>query len=76
MAAGQGHRTLLGLFTQQRIIFDFPSDQVSVGFADNSSSSPNFPFPWNSSNSQISFVGGGTAYRADAIRLDNLDVLT
>ena len=45
--------------------------QVSVGFADNSSSSPNFPFPWNGSNPQINFVGGGTAYRAGAIRLDN-----
>jgi len=45
--------------------------QVSVSFADNSSSSPNFPLPWNGSNPQINFVGGGTAYRAGAIRLDN-----
>src|SRR5215472_2068664 len=45
--------------------------QVSVGFADNSSSSPNFPLPWNSQNALVNFVGGGTAYRAGAIRLDN-----
>ncbi len=45
--------------------------QVSVGFADNSSSSPSFPFPWSGQNPQINFVGGGTAYRAGAIRLDN-----
>jgi len=45
--------------------------QVSVGFADNSSSSANFPSPWNSTNPQITFVGGGTVYHAGAIRLDN-----
>jgi endogenous inhibitor of DNA gyrase (YacG/DUF329 family) len=37
--------------------------QGSVGFADNSSSSANFPVPWNSPNAQINFVGGGTVYR-------------
>jgi RHS repeat-associated protein len=45
--------------------------QVSVGFADNSSSSANFPSPWNSPSAQINFVGGGTIYRAGALRLDN-----
>ena len=45
--------------------------QVSVGFADNSSASANFPEPWNETNPLINFVGGGTVYRAGAIRLDN-----
>ncbi|HEY6181439.1 MAG TPA: Ig-like domain repeat protein, partial [Terriglobales bacterium] len=45
--------------------------QVSVGFADSSSNSPNFPSPWNSPNANVNFVGGGTVYRAGAIRLDN-----
>ena len=45
--------------------------QVSVGFADNSSPSANFPEPWNETNPLINFVGGGTVYRAGAIRLDN-----
>jgi RHS repeat-associated protein len=44
---------------------------VSVGFADSSSATANFPEPWNESNPLINFVGGGTAYRAGAIRLDN-----
>src|SRR5262249_30345826 len=45
--------------------------QVSVGFADNSSASASFPSPWQGPNPLISFVGGGTAYRSGAIRLDN-----
>ena len=45
--------------------------QVSVGFADNTSASANFPEPWNESNPLINFVGGGMVYRAGAIRLDN-----
>jgi RHS repeat-associated protein/uncharacterized repeat protein (TIGR01451 family) len=45
--------------------------QVSVGFADNNSASANFPEPWNEANPRINFVGGGTVYRAGAIRLDN-----
>jgi hypothetical protein len=45
--------------------------QVAVAFADSSSTTANFPEPWNESNSLISFVGGGTVYRAGAVRLDN-----
>lgn len=45
--------------------------QISVGFADNSSASANFPEPWNEANPLINFVGGGTVYRAGAIRIDN-----
>ncbi|HEX4606093.1 MAG TPA: Ig-like domain repeat protein, partial [Candidatus Angelobacter sp.] len=45
--------------------------QISVGFADNSSASANFPQPWDAANQLVNFVGGGTAYRAGAIRLDN-----
>ncbi|HEY2169844.1 MAG TPA: Ig-like domain repeat protein, partial [Candidatus Angelobacter sp.] len=45
--------------------------QISVAFADNSSASANFPEPWNEANPLINFVGGGTVYRAGAIRLDN-----
>src|SRR5579859_2038219 len=44
---------------------------VSVGFADSSSATANFPEPWNESNPLINFVGGGTEYSAGAIRLDN-----
>jgi hypothetical protein len=45
--------------------------EVSVGFADNSSPSANFPEPWNESNPVMNFVGSGTVYHAGAIRLDN-----
>jgi len=45
--------------------------QVSVGFVDNSSLSANFPEPWNETNPAVNFVGGGSIYRAGAIRLDN-----
>jgi RHS repeat-associated protein len=45
--------------------------EVSVGFADNSSASANFPEPWNEANPLVNFVGGGTVFRAGAIRLDN-----
>src|SRR6476646_3481786 len=45
--------------------------QVSVGFADNSSASANFPVPWNEPNPLVNFVGGGTMFRAGAVRLDN-----
>jgi RHS repeat-associated protein/uncharacterized repeat protein (TIGR01451 family) len=45
--------------------------QVSVGFADNSSASANFPEPWNETNPLVNFVGSGSVYHAGAIRLDN-----
>ncbi|HLJ86073.1 MAG TPA: RHS repeat-associated core domain-containing protein [Candidatus Angelobacter sp.] len=45
--------------------------QVSVGFADSTSPTVNFPEPWNEGNPLVNFVGGGTSYRAGAIRLDN-----
>jgi RHS repeat-associated protein len=45
--------------------------QVSVGFADNSSPSGNFPEPWSETNPLVNFVGSGIVYRAGAIRLDN-----
>ena len=45
--------------------------QISVAFADNSSTSANFPEPWNESNPLVNFVGSGTVYHAGAIRLDN-----
>jgi hypothetical protein len=45
--------------------------EISVGFADNSSTSANFPEPWNETNSLVNFVGSGTVYHAGAIRLDN-----
>ena len=45
--------------------------QISVGFADNSSASANFPQPWNAANPLVNFIGGGTIYHAGAIRLDN-----
>jgi RHS repeat-associated protein/uncharacterized repeat protein (TIGR01451 family) len=45
--------------------------EVSVGFADNTSPSANFPEPWNEANSLVNFAGSGTVYRAGAIRLDN-----
>jgi hypothetical protein len=45
--------------------------QVSVGFADSSSASASFPVPWNEPNTLINFVGGGTMFRAGAVRLDN-----
>jgi hypothetical protein len=45
--------------------------QVSVGFADNSSPSANFPEPWSETNPLVNFVGSGIVYRAGAIRLDN-----
>jgi RHS repeat-associated protein/uncharacterized repeat protein (TIGR01451 family) len=44
---------------------------VSVGFADNSSASPNFPVPWQGP-SAILFLGGGTNVRAGTVRLDNI----
>ena len=43
--------------------------QISVGFADNSSISANFPEPWNESNPLVNFVGSGIVYHAGAIRL-------
>jgi uncharacterized repeat protein (TIGR01451 family) len=45
--------------------------QVSVGFADSTSASANFPEPWNEKNPLVNFFGTGTTYRAGAIRLDN-----
>jgi RHS repeat-associated protein len=74
-AAGGSHDALLsspiaGLFALPLQAGDSQL-QVAVGFADNSSASANFPEPWNESNPLINFVGGGAAYRAGAIRLDN-----
>jgi RHS repeat-associated protein/uncharacterized repeat protein (TIGR01451 family) len=43
---------------------------VSVGFADSSSPTANFPVPWQGP-SNIVFLGGGTTFRAGAMRLDN-----
>src|SRR5579864_216258 len=48
-----------------------PGIAVSVGFADGSSASPNFPVPWQGSQA-IVFIGGGTNFRGGAIRLDNV----
>jgi RHS repeat-associated protein/uncharacterized repeat protein (TIGR01451 family) len=59
-----------GLFALPLQAQDSPLD-VSVGFADNSSPSANFPEPWNEANSLVNFAGSGTVYRAGAIRLDN-----
>src|ERR1035438_6851870 len=44
---------------------------VSVGYADSSSASPNFPVPWQGSPN-ITFIGGGASYNAGAVRLDNI----
>lgn len=43
---------------------------VSVGYADSSSSSLNFPTPWQGSPNVV-FVGNGTPVSAGAIRIDN-----
>jgi RHS repeat-associated protein/uncharacterized repeat protein (TIGR01451 family) len=43
---------------------------VSVGYADNLRSNPNFPVPWQGSPN-VMFIGGGV-FDAGAIRLDNL----
>lgn len=43
---------------------------ISVGFADNSSATSNFPVPWQGSANTV-FLGGGTSFQAGAIRLDN-----
>src|SRR5436305_7706354 len=43
---------------------------VSVGFADSSSPSSNFPLPWQAAPN-IVFLGVGSTFRAGAIRLDN-----
>ena len=59
-----------GLFALPLQAQDSPLD-VSVGFADNTSPSANFPEPWNEANSLVNFAGSGTVYRAGAIRLDN-----
>jgi RHS repeat-associated protein len=74
--AGTPDRSLLswpvtGLFA---LPLQAPGDsqlQISVGFADSSSASANFPEPWNEPNPLINFVGGGSTYRAGAVRLDN-----
>lgn len=44
--------------------------QVSVGFADSSSASANFPTPWQGSPNTV-FIGSGTPVDAGAIRIDN-----
>lgn len=43
---------------------------VSLAFADGSSPSANFPVPWQGP-SNILFLGGGSTFRAGAMRLDN-----
>src|ERR1051325_4483018 len=57
-------RPLHGLFALPFQAVGDSQLQVSVGFADSSSNSPNFPSPWNSPNANVNFVGGGTVYRA------------
>jgi RHS repeat-associated protein/uncharacterized repeat protein (TIGR01451 family) len=75
LAAGRGSDLFLNAFSGGLFALPLQAQdstlQVSVGFADNSSASANFPEPWNESNPLINFVGGGTVYRAGAIRLDN-----
>ena len=75
LLAGQGSDLLLNAFGGGLFALPLQAQdsqlQVSVGFADNSSPSANFPEPWNETNPLINFVGGGTVYRAGAIRLDN-----
>ena len=44
--------------------------QVSVGFADTSSASANFPTPWQGSPNTV-FIGGGTPVNSGALRIDN-----
>jgi RHS repeat-associated protein/uncharacterized repeat protein (TIGR01451 family) len=75
VAGGQGSDLFLnafsgGLFALPLQAQDSPLE-VSVGFADNSSASANFPEPWNEANPLVNFVGSGTVYHAGAIRLDN-----
>ncbi|MFN0101308.1 MAG: hypothetical protein ACKV2U_04370 [Bryobacteraceae bacterium] len=43
---------------------------ISVGFADSSSPTPNFPLPWQSAPNVV-FIGGGSPWNAGAIRIDN-----
>lgn len=47
-----------------------PGIALSLGFADNSSATQNFPVPWQGS-ANTAFLGGGTLLHAGAIRLDN-----
>lgn len=47
-----------------------PALAVSVGYADNLRSNPNFPVPWQGSPN-ILFLGSGPTFDAGAIRLDN-----
>jgi len=75
-AIGGSHNALLSFSVADLFVLPLRATgdsplQISVGFADNSSSSANFPSPWNSPSAQVNFVGGGTIYRAGAIRLDN-----
>src|SRR5438309_7606062 len=75
LAGGQGSDLFFNAFSGGLFALPLQAQdstlQISVGFADNSSASANFPEPWNESNPLINFVGGGTVYRAGAIRLDN-----
>jgi hypothetical protein len=75
LASGQGSDLFLNAFSGGLFAPPLQAQdsalEVSVGFADNSSPSANFPSPWNSTSAQIKFLGGGTVYRAGAIRLDN-----
>ncbi len=43
---------------------------ISVGFADSSSPTPNFPLPWQSAPNVV-FIGSGSPWNAGAIRIDN-----
>jgi len=75
LAGGQGSDLFLNAFTGGLFALPLQAQdsplEVSVGFADNSSPSANFPEPWNEANSLVNFVGNGTVYHAGAIRLDN-----
>ncbi|MGH9635313.1 MAG: Ig-like domain repeat protein, partial [Candidatus Angelobacter sp.] len=75
IAGGQGSDLFLNAFSGGLFALPLQTQdstlEVSVGFADNTSPSANFPEPWNEANSLVNFAGSGTVYRAGAIRLDN-----
>src|SRR5262245_254797 len=49
---------VIGLFALPLQATGDPQVQVSVGYADSTSSSANFPSPWNNQNPLVNFVGG------------------
>src|SRR5215831_646325 len=52
------------------LMMQAPTLGVSVGYADNLRTNPNFPVPWQGSPN-IVFLGAGPIFDAGAIRLDN-----